>query len=190
MGEHSIMYPIIKQNNKVKVTEFLLTVPDGVGIYTRISVPNGKAKCPIVFDRTPYAEALGGKPYDIERLNDNLFIKHGYAIVTQHCRGSGDSEGEMRPYENERADGLATLDYIRTLPFYDGEIYVIGKSYLASTHLLYLSEKPKDIRGHALKYRPTECITDATETAVARIWTPVLSGLPSALKEDFQIRSL
>ena len=144
-------YPIKQSNDYASVTEDLIRMPDGVGIYTRLSVPKGKDKYPIVFDRTPYAEALNGVPYDITRLYSNIFIKHGYAIVTQHCRGTADSEGEMHPYEYEKADGLATLEYIRTLPFYNGEIYVIGKSYLASTHLLYLSEKPHDIKGACIQ---------------------------------------
>lgn len=144
-------YPIKQSNDYASVTEDLLRMPDGVGIYTRLSVPKGKNKYPIVFDRTPYAEALNGTPYDINRLYTNEFIKRGYAIVTQHCRGTADSEGEMHPYENEKADGLATLEFIRTLPIYNGEIYIIGKSYLASTHLLYLSEKPHDIKGACIQ---------------------------------------
>ena len=110
-------YPIIQDSEYATVTEILVPTHDGVGIYTRIAVPKGKNKCPIVFDRTPYAETLLGRPYDINKLKDNLFIKRGYAIVTQHCRGTANSEGEMHPYENERADGLLALEYIRTLPF-------------------------------------------------------------------------
>ena len=144
------MYPIITENEFVTVTETFATMPDGVRLYTRYAVPKGKEKCPTVYIRTPYEVARNGTVNDGEEYRNNLFIKHGYAVLTQHCRGRGDSEGTCVPYR-EREDGLATLDFIRALPFYNGEIYITGRSYLASVHLCYLSSKPSDIKGGCLQ---------------------------------------
>ena len=69
--------------------------------------------------------------------------------MKQDCRGTGDSEGECVPYK-EKDDGLATLDYIRSLPFYNGEIYITGSSYLATVHYDYLGKKPADIKAACL----------------------------------------
>ena len=144
------VYPIISENEAVIVTETYATMPDGVRLYTRYAVPKTGEKHPVVYQRTPYEPAHGGVAHDIEDYKNNSFIRHGYAVLTQHCRGRGDSEGECVPYQ-ERDDGLATLDFIRSLPFYNGEVYVTGGSYLASVHLCYLSAKPKDVKGACLQ---------------------------------------
>ncbi len=144
------MYPIITENELVTVTETYAVMPDGVQLYTRYAVPKGIQKCPTVYIRTPYEDAHNGLAHDVEDYNNDLFIEHGYAVFLQHCRGRGDSEGVCIPYR-EREDGLATLDFIRSLPFYNGEIYITGGSYLASVHLCYLSAKPSDIKGACLQ---------------------------------------
>ena len=140
------MYPIVNENDFVRVTELYVPMNDGVKLYTRVSVPKGKDRCPIVFIRTPYEKAHNNTPYDISLSEKDDYITRGYAVVLQHVRGRGDSEGKCIPYV-EREDGLTTLDFIRTLPFYDGEIYLYGRSYLTTVHLCYLNTKPADIKG-------------------------------------------
>lgn len=136
-------------NSNITIKEEYFTMSDGIRLYTRIVLPNGNDKFPIVFIRTPYEEKRDGEPYPIEKYVDNPFIKNGYAIVLQHTRGRGDSEGECVPYK-ERSDGLDTLEIIRSLPFYNGEIYLTGESYLATVHLCYLDTNPHDIKAAAL----------------------------------------
>ena len=143
------MYPIYAENDKVSVTERYFTMPDGVNLYTRIAVPKKEGKYPTVFVRTPYATPKNGVPHDISEYNHSQLIDNGYAIVYQHCRGSGDSEGLCVPYE-ERDDGLTSLEIIRSLEFYNGEIFLMGGSYLATVHLSYLDTNPQDIKGAAL----------------------------------------
>ena len=140
------MYPVFSENDFVSVTESMIPMSDGVKLYTRVAVPKGKGKCPIVFIRTPYEKAFDGKPYDISLYENDEYISHGYAVVFQHTRGRGQSEGKCIPY-NERDDGLCTLDYVRSLPCYNGEIYLYGRSYLTTVHLCYLNTKPQDIKG-------------------------------------------
>ena len=61
------------------------------------------------------------------------------------------SEGRRVPYEHEREDGLALLDFVRRLPWYDGEIFLAGGSYLASVHWAYLDANPPDVKGASLQ---------------------------------------
>jgi len=143
------MYPIITESLSVRVTETMVPMRDGVRLYTRIAVPQGQEKCPVVLIRTPYEDAHGGVPHPIKKSEQDMFVRRGYAVVTQHCRGHGDSEGICIPY-NEKDDGLCTLEYIRTLPCFDHEIYLYGGSYLSTVHLSYLSERPADVKGAAL----------------------------------------
>ena len=143
------MYPIYAENEAVRVTERYFTMPDGVNLYTRIAVPKKEGKYPTVFVRTPYAAPHNGVAHNISEYTNSQLIDNGYAIVYQHCRGSGDSEGFCVPYE-ERDDGLTSLDIIRSLDFYNGEIFLMGGSYLATVHLSYLDTNPQDIKGAAL----------------------------------------
>ena len=142
------MYPIFQQTEHYTVTEQLLPMSDGICLYTRCTVPTSAEKCPAVFIRTPYDAARKGIPCEIDRDVEAVFAANGYAVVRQHCRGSGDSEGFCLPYsEKERTDGLDTLERIRKMPFYNGEIFLWGGSYLASVHYLYLDAAPADIKG-------------------------------------------
>lgn len=142
------MYPIIQETEHYTVTEKLLPMSDGVGLYTKVTVPKGAEKCPTVFIRTPYNPPRKGVPCPIDSHCEAPYVENGYAVVLQHCRGTGDSEGICIPYE-ERSDGLDTLELIRKLPFYNGEVYLWGQSYLTTVHLTYLDSCPPDIKGAA-----------------------------------------
>lgn len=92
------MYPVTHNFDNCTLTEVLFSMSDGIGLYTRLLVPKGGSKCPIVFIRTPYAPASGCDP----KLDSDLeapFVEAGYAVVLQHCRGTGNSEGICIPFE-------------------------------------------------------------------------------------------
>jgi putative CocE/NonD family hydrolase len=127
--------------------EEMVPMPDGVKLYTFGAVPPAGMKCPIVVHRNPYVKD--------ERVNPRQFAGQkwtpdSYVSVTQHCRGCGRSEGDWIPYATERADGLAFLDWVRKLPFYNGEIFLSGGSYTSSVHLLYIDTNPPDVKGAVL----------------------------------------
>ena len=142
------MFSLINENEYLIQKEIFVTMSDGVRLYTRITLPKGKDKYPVVFIRTPYDKQLLGEAYDINEAAKCDFIKNGYAVVRQHCRGTGDSEGICVPYE-EKNDGLETLDFIRNQSFYNGEIYLCGSSYLTTVHLCYLDSVFSDIKAAA-----------------------------------------
>ena len=146
---HIYTVEIFRENNAMILKETYFTMSDGIRLYTRMVLPEENGKFPVVFIRTPYEEKRNGRPYPVENYQNDLFIQNGYAVVLQHTRGRGDSEGSCRPYE-ERQDGLDTLAIIRTLPFYNGEIYITGGSYLSTVHLCYLDTNPQDIKAAAL----------------------------------------
>ena len=116
--------------NGVEARWFEERVPmdDGTRLYTVGTAPAPGVKCPIVVSRTPYAkeQRIDGPNYARQGLDA---LKRGYAVVLQHTRGSGVSEGRRVPYANEREDGLALLAFVRRLPWYNGEIYLQGGSY-------------------------------------------------------------
>lgn len=107
-------------------------------LFTIVCLPNATDKFPTVLFRSPYvdyAENMTDEEaiahiYDMQKS----FVENGYAVVYQHCRGCGKSGGDCIPYVHERDDGLALQQWVRTQPFYNGEIYLCGGSYTASVH--------------------------------------------------------
>ena len=140
---------VVTNGVEVRWFEDRMPAPDGVKLYTYGSVPKEGVKCPIVIVRNPYVkeERIDGPAFARGQIGA---LRRGYAYVIQHVRGSGVSEGRRIPYEHERGDGLALLDYVRKLPWYNGEIYLSGGSYLSSVHWSYLDTNPPDVKGAAL----------------------------------------
>ena len=134
---------------KVQWFEEFMSAADGVKLYTIGVAPADAGKCPIVITRNPYMKP---QRTDIAKFEKErrAYIQRGYACVYQHCRGCGMSEGDWIPYENERADGLSLLDFVRKLPWYNGEIFLLGASYSSSVHFSYLDTDPPDVKGASL----------------------------------------
>lgn len=111
---------------------------DGEKLFTVVLLPDAEGTFPTVIVRTPYVDRFAAMDEDgivIDELNGRKnWLKNGYAFVIQHCRGKGKSTGFYYPYINERADGLALQAWIRNQPFYNGELFLLGASYLTSVH--------------------------------------------------------
>ena len=128
--------------------ECMVSGGDGVELYTQVFAADEKSAGPVVVVRSPYVtDAPVAEP--VTGLYADL-IRAGYVVVSQHCRGCGKSGGECVPYLNERADGLALLEWIRKQSFYAGEIFLTGGSYLSSVHLSYLNAVGEDVKGAVL----------------------------------------
>lgn len=111
-----------------------------VNLFTVILLPKSNGKFPVVIMRTPYVDKYENEDESniaVEYLNENKeWLKNGYAVVIQHCRGRGKSSGDFIPYVNEREDGLNLQQWIRKQDFYNGELYLKGNSYTTSVHYL------------------------------------------------------
>jgi predicted acyl esterase len=128
-----------RTNNMEHTAHFKYLISKNTRLFTVIILPCENGRFPCVVVRTPYVEAF-------EELSEHEccqkylkeyreWLEHGYAIVLQHCRGKGKSDGEFIPYINERDDTRALYDWIRKQPFYNGELFLKGTSYLSSVHL-------------------------------------------------------
>lgn len=135
---------------KAKIQDVFLPMSDGIRLYTRVVLP-GEGRYPTVFMRTPYEKETTVTEEIVKRYEKSDLIRRGYAVVLQHCRGRNGSEGVCVPYADaERLDGLQTLEWIRTLPHYNGEVFFRGGSYTASVLLMLLGDPIPDLRGFAL----------------------------------------
>lgn len=134
-------------------------ISEGVSLFTVIMLPYNDGKFPTVVVRTPYVDWLESKSEkfitDLCLSETTEWLKRGYAVVVQHCRGRGKSGGDCIPYVNEGADSNNLYDFIRAQDFYNGEIYLMGTSYLTSVHYC-ASPFAEDIKGAIFGVQDTE----------------------------------
>jgi hypothetical protein len=70
--------------------------------------------------------------------------------VIQSVRGTFGSEGTFNPFD-ERADGLATLRWLRSQPWHVGPIGMTGESYLGLVQWAVAAEADDDLRALAIQ---------------------------------------
>ncbi|HTM76068.1 MAG TPA: CocE/NonD family hydrolase, partial [Devosia sp.] len=110
-------------NGVKKQRNIALTMSDGIVLMTDHFAPRGKSEHPTILMRLPYGRrGFAGIA--------EAYAERGFHVVLQACRGTEKSGGEFDPLVNERADGLATLDWIKAQPWFDGRLGLSGPSYL------------------------------------------------------------
>ena len=113
---------------------------DGVRLHTVVRIPKGEGPFPTLLYRAPYP--LGSY------LNPKCryFNRYGYACAWQHVRGRHRSEGEWLPFVNEPADGHDTIEWMAKQPWCDGNIALLGASYLAAAAWAVADEPPPELK--------------------------------------------
>lgn len=104
----------------------MVSMRDGVRLATDLWIPDTHEDTngfPTIFIRTPY-----GKDRTFE--SQLRFVQRGYALVVQDTRGREASEGEFISKLYEREDGDDSLNWIEGQSWCDGNIGMIGASYL------------------------------------------------------------
>jgi len=108
-----------------------LPLDDGLLLAGDHYAPRGLASGPTLLIRTPYGRnARQGAFGALTDFCARRFAERGYHVLVQDVRGRFESQGNFDPYKNERADGLATLAWLRQQEWYDGRVYTWGPSYL------------------------------------------------------------
>jgi len=132
---------------------------DGVRLATDVYRParDGKAiagRFPVILERTPYGRnvtsfrditAADPKPKTRAEVA-GYYVRHGYVVIFQDCRGRYDSEGEFIKYLNEGADGFDTCRWIQAQGWADGSIATIGLSYAAHTQVALACLNPPGLK--------------------------------------------
>ncbi len=125
-----------------------MTTRDGVRLATDVYRParNGRAvegRFPAIMERTPYDRdatsfrditAADAKPKTRAEVAE-YYVRHGYVVIFQDCRGCYDSQGEFTKYLSEGADGFDTCKWIVAQPWSNGRIGTMGLSYAAHTQV-------------------------------------------------------
>ena len=115
----------------------MVPMPDGIKLATDIYFPDDSGgPWPVLMERTPYDKQF--IPINIEQI-----VNDGMVFVFQYVRGRFDSEGQFRALANERADGSATIAWLREQSWCNGRIGTGGGSYLAATQWMLALDRPE-----------------------------------------------
>lgn len=96
---------------------------DGTALACTVVKPVGDDPVPVILIRTPYGRKASA-------LEGDWWASRGYALVAQDVRGRGDSGGEWDPFNREVGDGYDTLQWLTKQPWCNGNVGMIGGSYL------------------------------------------------------------
>src|ERR1700722_1477669 len=136
--------------------EVMISMRDGVKLYTVIVIPKGARNAPIVLTRTPYNAskrlARNDSPHLLAVLpmSDGVFGADGYIRVFQDVRGKYKSEGEYvmtRPVRgplnlsatDHVTDAYDTIDWlVKNTPESNGRVGMLGSSYEGFTVVMAL----------------------------------------------------
>jgi len=117
--------------------------PDGTSLATDVYLPIGAGfgPWPVVLQRTPYGK-------DSNTIKDSclLFNVWGYVCVGQDERGKGASGGRYTGYVDEGADGRATLEWIGSQWWCDGNVGTFGASALGMAQYALAPGSPRVLK--------------------------------------------
>ncbi|MGW0932624.1 CocE/NonD family hydrolase [Streptomyces sp. NPDC002644] len=129
-------------------TERRQAVPgaDGSPLVTDHYFPRAEGAFPTLLVRSPYGRGLPWSP-----MYGLLFAEQGFHVVLQSCRGTGGSGGTFHHWRNETADALATVEWLREQPWFDGRLGTVGPSYLGYTQWALASAAPPELKAVAVQ---------------------------------------
>lgn len=105
-----------------------VSMRDGVRLATDLYIPP-KLPAPVIARRTPY-----GRAQDKFVAAYFAFACRGYIVVSQDCRGTGDSEPEAWDYYMyEAEDGVDLAQWVSEQSWFGGFLGTCGGSYVGQT---------------------------------------------------------
>jgi hypothetical protein len=104
--------------------------------------PRGTAQAPTILIRTPY-----GRTGVFGLISGRVLAEQGFHVVLQSCRGTFDSGGEFVPMRYEHDDGLDTIAWLEKEPWFDGNLFTHGASYIGFTQWAIAADAGPALKG-------------------------------------------
>lgn len=129
----------ISLSQAVVIEKLGFTTPAGIYLESDLYLPDTLQAYSTILLRTPYGK------HQYNTLGQ-FFAEHGYAAIIQDVRGKFGSKGAFFPFQYEREDGLATLDWIADQPWSNGNIGMFGVSYPAFCALTLAADQHPNLK--------------------------------------------
>ncbi|MDQ7880178.1 CocE/NonD family hydrolase [Microbacterium sp. QXD-8] len=182
-----------------------IEMPDGVVLRANVYRGTGEAPTPVILCAHPYGKDVmpvnsrSGRRLNFqfrmlrqpapvrisaetswEAPDPDWWTSQGYAVVNLDVRGAGTSGGRGAVLSDQEADDIrAVVDWIADQPWCDGNVGMLGVSYLAISQYKVAALQPTALRAIV----PWEGFTDAyrdlfypggvREIGFSRIWTTI-----------------
>src|SRR5207237_9360437 len=130
----------------IVLSDIMVPMRDGVRLATDAYVPGRdgrpvQQRFPVILERTPYdktADSRSERTPAIEKPKSRaevaaFFVRRGYVVIYQDCRGRYKSEGSYVKYLSDGLDGYDTCAWIVKQAWSEGAIGTVGLSYAAHT---------------------------------------------------------
>jgi putative CocE/NonD family hydrolase len=130
--------PPADTHDVVVTRDLPVPMPDGVVLLADHYAPRGADRPPVILVRSPY-----GRAQLLGLLYAHLFAERGFQVLVQSCRGTFGSGGAFDPLRRERDDGLATVAWMRTQPWFSGKLATLGPSYLGFVQWAIAAHTPE-----------------------------------------------
>jgi putative CocE/NonD family hydrolase len=125
MMSAALRLPPAQTRDLVLERDLAVPMSDGTVLRADRYAPRGSTGLPVVLIRSPY-----GRKSLLAEVWARPFAERGYQALIQSVRGTFGSGGRFDPHHHERADGLATLAWIKQQPWFGTAIFTFGQSYL------------------------------------------------------------
>ena len=117
--------------NSIKIEACHIKCDNNIVLNGDLYLPDSKNKIPVIIMRTPYGK------HNINAVFDPLqIVRKGFALLVQNVRGRYESNGVFLPFENEKVDGDATIQWLIKQEWCNRHIYALGVSYEGFTSIL------------------------------------------------------
>jgi putative CocE/NonD family hydrolase len=133
--------PTIVSPQRLVESAIPMTARDGVVLRSVIHRMVDRDTQPIALVRNPYGEPL------TRNLPIAALLAAGFAVIIQDCRGTGDSDGEFVPFENEGRDTEDAIRWSAQLPFSTGRVVMYGQSYSGMVQFAGAVTNPEGLAG-------------------------------------------
>jgi putative CocE/NonD family hydrolase len=114
---------------------------DGVELSSDVWLPEAEGRYPVILIRCPYMKDMVLGDFSLADVG-RYFAERGYVVVSQDVRGRGDSDGVFDFFFADAEDGYDTIEWIAKQPWSNGDVGMIGWSYLATVQWLAARERP------------------------------------------------
>jgi len=128
-----------------EVERTFVAVRDGIRLHVEVYRPDAPGKFPAILMMNPYHNVT--IPPNSRTKSTHLeFTSRGYAVVEAEVRGTGISGGKFFFLRNDGRDGYDIIHWMRDQPWCDGNIGLMGSSYLGMDQFPIAGQNPPGLK--------------------------------------------
>jgi predicted acyl esterase len=148
---------------------------DGTRVLANVHRPDAPGRFPALVSMTPYCKDVEDLTYlgpkigrfnleyaQVEGGDSEFWAAHGYVHVVVEIRGTGNSEGSYHGLlsPQEAPDGYDVVEWTAEQAWCDGNVGMIGLSYLGITQFTTAAERPPHLKAIAPLHSFTDLYRD------------------------------